>query len=426
MRDWIEKHYEGLIVAPLASAALLCAIAIRESFRTHVTFALGMAIFTLVLVVVAWVAMLVVPEQMRTSATERTLRLVSSALSHVEGGLTPGNCQAICELLLPETHAMAVAMTDTKHVTGYVGEDAAVFPVGSEIHTLATHQVLDTGEPGTFEAIVPTNLPLAQRKLGLAVIPAGIIVPIKIRDEVVGTIKFYYRRRGEIDRSQMAIALGLGELLSTQFSADELDRQAELTDRAEVKALQAQINPHFLFNTLNTIAALTRTDPMQARDLLRVFAVFYRQTLENSESRIPLFRELEQTRRYLRFEYARFGEDRIVAHSHVEPGCENAPVPAFLIQPIVDAYVATEGDDVLIAVTDDGLGMDEETARRLLEGPSGFDRTSDKGTGIALRNVAERVERFYGVGSGVEIMSKPGEGTSVTIRLANAAPKEGK
>ena len=190
MRDWIEKHYEGLIVAPLASAALLCAIAIRESFRTHVTFALGMAIVTLVLVVVAWVAMLVVPEQMRTSATERTLRLVSSALSHVEGGLTPDNCQAICELLLPETHAMAVAMTDTKRVTGYVGEDAAVFPVGSEIHTLATHQVLDTGEPGTFEAIVPTNLPLAQRKLGLAVIPAGIIVPIKIRDEVVGTIKF--------------------------------------------------------------------------------------------------------------------------------------------------------------------------------------------------------------------------------------------
>ena len=442
MRDWIEKHYEGLIVAPLASAALLCAISIRESFRTHVMFALGMAIVTLVLVVVAWVAMLVVPEQLRTSATERTLRLVSSALSHVEGGLTPDNCQAICELLLPETHAMAVAMTDTKRVTGYVGEDAVVFPVGSEIHTLATHQVLDTGEPGTFEAIVPTNLPLAQRKLGLAVIPAGIIVPIKIRDEVVGTIKFYYRRRGEIDRSQMAIALGLGELLSTQFSADELDRQAELTARAEVKALQAQINPHFLFNTLNTIAALTRTDPMQARDLLREFAVFYRQTLENSESRIPLFRELEQTRRYLRFEYARFGEDRIIAHSHVEPGCEGVPVPAFLIQPIVenavrhamrdegplriDAYVATEGDDVLIAVTDDGLGMDEETAKRLLEGPSGFDRTSDKGTGIALRNVAERVERFYGVGSGVEIMSKPGEGTSVTIRLANAAPKEGK
>ena len=387
-------------------------------------------------------SVVMVPDNLRSQATERTLRLASSTLAHMRVGLTPENCTAVCQLLLPETHAMAVAMTDTKRVTGYVGEDAAVFPVGSEIHTLATHQVLDTGEPGTFEAIVPTNLPLAQRKLGLAVIPAGIIVPIKIRDEVVGTIKFYYRRRDDIDRSQMAIAFGLGELLSTQFSADELDRQAELTARAEVKALQAQINPHFLFNTLNTIAALTRTDPMQARDLLREFAVFYRQTLENSESRIPLFRELEQTKRYLRFEYARFGEDRIIAHDHVEPGCEDVPVPAFLIQPIVenavrhamrdegplhiDAYVATEGDDVLIAVTDDGLGMDEETAKRLLEGPSDFDRASDKGTGIALRNVAERVERFYGVGSGVEIMSKPGEGTSVTIRLANAAPKKGK
>ena len=116
----------------------------------------------------------------------------------------------------------------------------------------------------------------------------------------MATIKLYYRRGIEIDRTQLAIAEGLGELLSTQLSSYELDRQAELTARAEVKALQAQINPHFLFNTLNTIASLTRTNPNKARDLLREFSVFYRRTLESSQGAlIPLSQELTQTRRYL-------------------------------------------------------------------------------------------------------------------------------
>ena len=132
--------------------------------------------------------------------------------------------------------------------------------------------------------------------------PAGIIVPLVVADRPVGTVKLYYRHAHLIDRTQLRIARGLAELLSTQLSAYELDRQAELTARAEVKALQAQINPHFLFNTLNTIASFTRTDPTKARDLLREFSVFYRRTLEGAESNIPLIRELEQVRRYLKIE----------------------------------------------------------------------------------------------------------------------------
>ena len=179
------------------------------------------------------------------------------------------------------------------------------------------------------------------------------------------------------------------------------------------------------------------TDPTQARDLLREFATFYRQTLENSESRIPLARELEQTRRYLKFEYARFGEDRIVERESVEAGCADVPVPAFMVQPLVenavrhamrdegplhiDIHATREGGDVLVSVTDDGLGMDEATAERLLSRASAPDRDNPRGTGVALHNVAERVKRFYGIGSGVEIMSKPGEGTSVTVRLVGAA-----
>lgn len=132
------------------------------------------------------------------------------------------------------------------------------------------------------------------------------------------------------------------------------------------------------------------------------------------------------------------------------------PVPGFLIQPIVensvrhamrdegtlhiDVQVVTDGDDVMIAVADDGLGMDEDVAKRLVDasnrlaentresvlGAGSSGKGSAQGAGIALSNVAERVEHFYGVGSGVEIMSKPGEGTVVTLRLVNASPKHHK
>ena len=272
----------------------------------------------------------------------------------------------------------------------------------------------------------------------------GVIVPLVVQDEAVGTIKLYYSRDRDMDRTQLAIARGLGMLLSTQLSSYELDAQAELTARAEVKALQAQINPHFLFNTLNTIASLCRTDPMRARSLLRDFSMFYRHTLESSESGlIPLSQELEQTRRYLTIEKARFGDDRIIESEHVSEGIGKLLVPSFVIQPIVenavrhamrdagplsiDVHAVVDEDDVLIAVADDGLGMTVEAAQRLL-GAGGADAAPtpvgsgrNRGAGMALKNVMERIERFYDPGSGVEVVSRPGEGTCVTLRLCGAA-----
>lgn len=384
---------------------------------------------------------------MRSSqATEHILSLASKTLDLMRDGLSQPSCQDVCRLLLPETTAIAVAMTDTEGVLAYEGALAADFPPGSPIHTAATLEVLQTGQLGMFQTLGeddPANtggkVPELPRN-----VRGGIVVPLNVQNRTYGTIKFYFRSPADIDRTQLAIARGFGQLLSTQLSTHELDRQAELTAKAEVKALQAQINPHFLFNTINTIAAFTRTDPTQARALLREFAVFYRQTLESSDQLIPLSRELEQTRRYLRFEHARFGEDRIRESEHIAPGCGDVLVPSFIVQPVVENAVRhamrddgplnidiradADGDDMLIAVADDGLGMDEATRKSLLAGINcrndGTCSKDEKGTGIALRNVSERLERFYGYGSGLDIMSKPGEGTCVTMRLARTAVHE--
>ncbi len=387
---------------------------------------------------------LLASDDQRSQATERTLRVASATQYHMRGGLTAECCRAVCQLLLPETDATAIAMTDTHQTLAYVGEGAYGAGEGSP-NSSPTSEVLENGRIQTFSRLNETQWRRADGLLGgllseaTRAYPVGIIVPLTVSERTVGTIKLYYRNGSDINRTQMAIARGFAELLSSQLSVYELDRQAELTARAEVKALQAQINPHFLFNTLNTIAAFTRTDPTRARDLLREFSVFYRRTLEGTEAPIRLADELEQTRRYLIIERARFGDERIVLTEDVQPGCEDIKVPAFIVQPIVenavrhamreegplhiDVQVATDGDDVLIAIADDGVGMDEAVAMRLLSADATV-RNADgsKGTGIALRNVADRVELFYGEGSGVEIMSKVGSGTCVTLRLVGVAP----
>lgn len=220
--------------------------------------------------------------------------------------------------------------------------------------------------------------------------------------------------------------------LMEQVRAEEVNLR-----KTELRALQAQINPHFLFNTLNTIASFTRTDPLRARELLREFSQFYRATLENSGQLIPVKREIAQTLRYLTFEKARFGEDRVLVSVDVDEDAEEVLIPAFVIQPLVENAVRHAMPDegalkisitverageaaVSIRVADDGMGMDEQTAMRL------FDRSiaapdpnapQGGGAGVAMHNISERIKRFYGPKSRTSVESAPGKGTTIALHL---------
>lgn len=253
------------------------------------------ALVLLVCFTLAFIYVFFSPDTLRSQYTEQTLAVASGMLEDITGGLTRESAEEICRRLLPETRAMTIAVTDREKVLSCVGELADDFPAGSPIHTPTTRYVIEHGIVQSFTSDMDVRGERGSRRS----IPAGIIAPLKIRGRAVGALKFYYRSPRHVNRTQYALASGFAELLSTQLTVSELERQAELTARAEVRALQAQINPHFLFNTLNTIASLTRTEPLRARELLREFSQFYRRNSRELRQLIAVKREIAQTLRYL-------------------------------------------------------------------------------------------------------------------------------
>lgn len=360
----------------------------------------------------------------RAMQSHHLLEIANESLSWMRQGLTFDTAQAVCRIALQESEAAAVAMTDVDTVLGFAGVGEDHHEVGGPIITRATHEALVNNE----ERILVTREEIGCPR-GDCPLAAAIVVPLEIRGAPVGTLKFYYTSAESLNETQVTMVGGLGKLLSTQLELSELERQTELATRMELKALQAQINPHFLFNTINTIAALIRTDPPKARELLREFAGFYRRTLESSEELIPLATELEYVRKYVLFEQARFG-DRIDVNVDVPPLLRDVQVPAFILQPIVENSVqhgmpaegtlhvrihGAEHDGLLdLRVADDGVGISAKDLGRVLE--PGF----GKGLGIALKNVDDRLKGYFGPCCGLAVDSREGRGTTVTLTIALA------
>ena len=366
------------------------------------------------------------PDHLRAVQSQQILEIANESLAYMRRGLTPVTAQEVCRLALRETEASAVAITDRDTVLGFAGIGEDHHTVGGPIITRATTEALETGEHRVLANKEEIGCPKND-----CMLKAAIVVPLETRGAPVGTLKFYYTSPRHLNETQIAMVEGLAKLLSTQLELSELERQTELACRMELKALQSQINPHFLFNTINTIASLIRTDPPRARELLREFAVFYRRTLENSDELIPLSQELDYLRRYLAFERARFGEDRIRFREDVPGDLLSLPVPAFVIQPLVENAVQhgirpagplhitlaahhEGGDRVCLTVADDGRGIPASDLPHVLD--AGFGR----GLGIALKNVDDRLKGHFGPDSGIEVSSVEGDGTTVTLTLGTA------
>jgi two-component system LytT family sensor kinase len=205
----------------------------------------------------------------------------------------------------------------------------------------------------------------------------------------------------------------------------KLEEQERLLLHARMEALQNQINPHFLFNTLNSISSLVRLDPDTAREMISKLATILRRLLNTTDSFVPLREEVEFIDNYLDIEVVRFGEDKLRVVKELAPESLDVMVPAMLLQPLVENSIKhglaskVEGGSIhlrsrlsdsglVIEVEDDGVGM---AATRTHEAGSA------RGSGIGMANVSERLQVLYGDTARMTIDSGEGKGTLVRIRL---------
>jgi two-component system LytT family sensor kinase len=206
----------------------------------------------------------------------------------------------------------------------------------------------------------------------------------------------------------------------------KLEEQERLLLHARMEALQNQINPHFLFNTLNSISSLVRVDPDTAREMILKLATILRRLLQSSESFVALREEVEFIDNYLDIEVVRFGRDKLRVVKDLDPASLEVMVPSMLLQPLVENCIKhglapkVEGGSItlrsrviksrlVVEVEDDGVGMG---AAQLIAQPDGFG-----GGGIGMANVAERLKVLYGDTAKMMIENREGGGTLIRLRL---------
>ncbi len=217
----------------------------------------------------------------------------------------------------------------------------------------------------------------------------------------------------------MAVAIALKVLNNVRIEM-KLEQQERLLLQARMEALQSQINPHFLFNTLNSVSSLVRRDPDSAREMIVKLGNILRRLLRKGDAFIPLKEEIESLDDYLDIEVVRFGRDKLRIHKELDADSLSHLVPSMILQPLVENAIKhgladkVDGGNVsirsrctqhrvIIEVEDDGVGMAASAG--------------SAGTGIGMLNVQERLQVVYGDAAEINIESQPGSGTMVRLTL---------
>jgi LytS/YehU family sensor histidine kinase len=350
----------------------------------------------------------------------RTVDDVPVFADAVRDGLTLESARRTVELLRPLLEGDAVAITDRSSMLAYVGPGRDHHGEGTPLWSSARDEVFATGETVTVSGDLGCPEPTCPLR-------SATIAPLRVRDATIGTVTVYRTTAAPPDRE---LVTSVASILSLTLDLADLQAEARRSADARLEALRAQINPHFLFNTINTIASRIRTDPEEARQLLVRFAEFFRYAVRQHGQTAEFAREYAFVRTYLTLEQARFG-DRLQLELDVDPQVLGVEVPVLVIQPLVENAVkhgvaakVGRGRVVLrarvdplariveVTVRDDGVGMAPDVLERTLQGAS-----AGEDGGVGLANILERLELLYGDRHEVSVRSAPGEGTTVRLRL---------
>lgn len=351
-------------------------------------------------------------------AAYETLHRASLAAPPLRGGLTPTGSAKSVRHLRSLLGAAAVAIADDRQVLAWDGAgDRHAADVVDHVRP-----VLDDGAP---VVLGPDQVACAD---STCPVRYAVLAPLTTDDRVVGVLAAFGQ---EASAGLVRAVSEVARWVSTQLDLAELDRSRMRLAEAEVRALRAQISPHFIYNSLNVIASFVRTDPERARELLLEFADFTRYSFRTHGDFTTLAEELRSVERYLLLERARFG-DRLHVTLRIAPEVLPVAVPFLCLQPLVEnavrhglqakpggGHITILGDDkgteCLVSIEDDGVGMDPDHVRRALTGEATGDSTG-------LANVDERLRQVYGDEYGLIVETAQEAGTKVSVRLPKYHP----
>ncbi|MDN4161424.1 sensor histidine kinase [Nocardioides abyssi] len=351
-------------------------------------------------------------------ATFRALHSASLASPALREGLTTASAERSIRHLRALLGTPALAITDT---AGLLAWDGTGQHHEGQVPALVT-ATLERGGTGSVDR---AELPCTEAGCPVR---TAVVSPLVVEERVVGTLQAFapYPTAG-LARATDEVA----QWVSGQLELAELDASRTRLMEAEVRALRAQISPHFIYNSLGAIASFVRTDPDRARELLLEFADFTRYSFRRHGDFTTLAEELRSVERYLLLEQARFG-DRLRVTLGIAPEVLPVAVPFLCVQPLVENAVRhglesaegvghirisahDRGQECVIEVEDDGVGEDPERVRRALAGDTSLDS-------VGLGNVDARLRNAFGDDFGLVVETAPGAGTKVVVRVPKFAP----
>ncbi len=353
-------------------------------------------------------------EKVGADSTAKALRIAERTLSLLGKGFGREVAPEMAKIIHEETGVGAVAITDAEKVLAFVGLGSDHHQPGTPIASSWTKRAIAEHEAKFVDGVhEPYRCPLS----GECPLRSVLVVPLLMDDDVVGTIKLYEPVHKRFLSLNKTLGEGLTALLSSQLLRARYQEQKSLLVMSELKLARAQVNPHFLFNSLNTIMAMLE-DGSRPHSLLNHLSNFFRANLKRSSDLSTLEEELEHVSAYLAIEKARF-ENRLVVEVDVDPSLLEVLVPTFTLQPLVENAIKHGVSDML------GPGLVRIRAHRkngvaridIEDNAGAFQEKRQSENGLGIQIVDKRIRSLQGNKFGVSISCIPNELTRVSLEI---------
>ncbi|MFB2864449.1 LytS/YhcK type 5TM receptor domain-containing protein [Aeromonas sp. MdU4] len=349
----------------------------------------------------------------------KALNIANRTVGIMSQGFTPEASNKIARIIQEETGVGAVAITDTDKILAFIGIGEDHHLPGTPITSAITMKAIERNKVLFADGnSKPYRCSLSpQCQLG-----SVLVIPLQGDKGVIGTIKLYEPKKRLFLKINHTLGEGIANLLSQQLLAGRLEQHQRLLVQSELKLIQAQINPHFLFNTLNTISAITRRDPGKARDLLLHLSLFFRKNLKRQSGLATLQEEQEHCQSYLEIELARFG-DRLTVINDIPPHLANLRLPSFTLQPLIENAIK-HGISTLLEQGSIRLWTEELPACVTIhvEDNAGAWQARPAGDGLGMTIVDRRLKSAFGERYGVTIACEPEQWTRVSFTIPKEQP----